>query len=322
MGTASGIEFVLEPADVSRALSGLQPEARCTCVELVRPSRSRPIYHCHIDDSRAASATFGDVVIAKGHGKGDGARVHEAATVLWERGFGLDPRLRIPRPIAFISERSIALQELASGPSLYEAIDDPTSAATHLPDVAAWLLKLHSIQVTDNDGFVSDRAALVAKVGGHAAALAQALPEAADRVVALADFARRGVASAGPGDVVTHGDFQPKNIHLCGDSVIVIDLDRVERSSPARDVGHFLAQCMTMSFVRTDSFGAIRAWITPFLKTYEAGAPEDALEDLAAFFTISMLEILYYRLVVKPVRDPSFVEAWLDEAERRQLEAT
>jgi aminoglycoside phosphotransferase (APT) family kinase protein len=121
--------------------------------------------------------------------------------------------------------------------------------------------------------------------------------------------------------VPTHGDFQPKNILVAGSRVTVIDFDRFALAHPARDLGHFVAQSTTMAAARTGSLSTTRAWNDAFLDEYRRHAPPEALVALNVFTARSLLEILYYRLVVRPVRDPGFVPAWVDECERC-LEAT
>ena len=48
----------------------------------------------------------------------------------------------------------------------------------------------------------------------------------------------------------------------------VIDFDRFALAHPARDVGHFIGQSMTMSYTRTGSFEEIEPWNMAFLKEY------------------------------------------------------
>ena len=42
--------------------------------------------------------------------------------------------------------------------------------------------------------------------------------------------------------MLTHGDFQPKNIHLDRSRLVVIDFDRAAWAPAGRDLGHFIGQ--------------------------------------------------------------------------------
>jgi hypothetical protein len=179
-----------------------------------------------------------------------------------------------------------------------------------------WLAALHGADVDELPGVDVDaiRRQLLRFEGGLRTAMG-------------ADWARmrrciEALAAAWPLSaevVVTHGDFQPKNIFVDDAHVTVIDFDRCALAPPARDLGHFLVQSMTMSFVRCGTFDRITGWNDAFLEGYLGRPGPPSVDGLALAITYSLIEIMYYRLFVKPVRDPSFVPAWLDECER-QLE--
>ncbi len=68
--------------------------------------------------------------------------------------------------------------------------------------------------------------------------------------------------------------------------------------------------------MRSGSFEAIAAWNAVFLDEYARHAGPWALAALPVFIARTFLEVFYYKLFVRPVKDLSFVPAWLDECER------
>ena len=281
---------------------------------LVR-SKGRPVVQYRFRPAGAPPAGGTDrTLVAKGYNRGDGAATFAAMAHLWSAGFRDDLRLTIPEPLAFLPGPRLLLQSTAPGPSLYRYLDDPGSGMEAVRLTGRWLAKLHT--TTPPEAPPLDRESEAVRLGRFCDALALADPRTDVRVRAIA----AGVALAGTGGtgplVPTHGDFQAKNVHVSRRRVTVIDLDRFAMAEPARDLGHFVAQSMTMSYVRTGSFDAIEPWNQAFLEEYTRTGPPGALAGLAVAVVRSMLEILYYKLVVRPVRDPSFLDRWLDECDR------
>ncbi|MFP5371823.1 MAG: phosphotransferase family protein, partial [Actinomycetes bacterium] len=218
------------------------------------------------------------------------------------------------QPLAYLSGPRLLLQTLAAGPSLYRFLDDLPAGARAVTMTGRWLAKLHNVRLGDGSELL-DPVREAARLATFRDALVTACPWAATRVSRLVEQVTTDGTATGP-LVPTHGDFQPKNVHVIADRVTVIDFDRFALAEPARDLGHFVAQSMTMSYVRTGSFDAVQAWNRAFLDAYVAEAPPRALAGMAVATVRSMLEILYYKLVVRPVRDASFLGAWLDECDR------
>jgi hypothetical protein len=282
---------------------------------VVRPSRSRPVFR--YDVSYLAEGTgrpLRAVVIAKGYYREDGARTFAYMSRLWEDGFGEDSRLTIPRPFAYIPDASLLLQGQAQGKSLYLYLDEPAAALGPVRLTARWLAKLHAASLVTAPVLPYEYE--VEKVGTYARVLAGLHPLYGERIRALAGAVLSSLLTlASASKTPTHGDFQPKNIFVHRGRVTVIDFDRFALAHPARDLGHFIGQSMTMSYVRTGSFDAIAPWNAAFLDEYVAWGSQTALEGLPVFVARAFLEILYYKLFVRPVKDPSFLPVWLAEAE-------
>lgn len=280
---------------------------------VLKESTGRPVvqYRYTTVDGAAASRV---TVVSKGYYRGDGAATFAAMEQLWSAGFGEDARLTISQPLAYLSAPRLLLQTMAAGPSLYRFIDDPPTGARAVRMTGSWLAKLHNTALAD--GPLLDRNREAARLETFRDALAVACPSHSARIGGLSERVALDHEVTDAPLVPTHGDFQPKNVHISRGRVTVIDFDRFAVAEPVRDVGHFVAQSMTMSYVRTGSFAAIEEWNRTFLEAYGRSAPPQALAGLAVATVRSMLEILYYKLVVRPVRDPSFLAAWLDECDR------
>lgn len=283
---------------------------------VVQPSEFRPVLHYAVSGRIPITGEPAHtVVIGKGYFRGGGAEVFDSMVRLWSEGFADDPALTIPEPLAYLEDRRLLLQSPAPGRALYQDLDAPASALGRVRLAARWLAKLHAGPLAGIP--VVAPAQEREKLSVHRSVLTDVCPQVAPRIDRLAEFVAASSATQSPRDgVPTHGDFQPKNIFVSGERVTVIDFDRFGVALPARDLGHFVAQSLTMSCSRTGSFDQIASWNAAFLDEYLRLRPSDALSALGMCVVRSFLEILYYKLFVKPVSDPSFVPEWLDECER------
>jgi len=302
-------------AEVLTALSSNGWRVEGCRAQVLQASRSRPVLRYRVDYvDHGTKSSVEKIVIGKAYYRGEGTRTYDVMRELWFGGFAEDPDLTIAEPLAWIPELQLLLQAPAAGHALYERLNDPDSALGEVRATGRWLAKLHALPGGTIDPLPADHE--TRKLTTYSAELAKVLPGSAVRIAALTASVLEALAIAeNTAPVPTHGDYQPKNIYVADSLVTVIDWDRVALAHPARDLGHFLGQSMTMSFSRTGSFDAIAAWNEAFLDGYrQGGAVIDAA--LPAYLARTFLEILYYKLVVKPVKDPSFVPAWLDECER------
>jgi hypothetical protein len=287
-----------------------------TCrARVLRPSQSRPVlrYSLTYLDPRTR-AVVGRVVIGKAYYRGDGAMTFRVMSRLWADGFD-DDHLTIPTPVAYVPELNLLLQGRAPGKALYRSLEDPAGALPLVRLTARWLAKLHRARVAGAPLLCPEDEE--EKVDGYRTALRQACPRFAPCLDRLAGRVIAAFRSLGPVPAVpTHGDFQPKNIFILRNRVTVIDFDRFALAPAGRDLGHFIGQCLTMSYVRTGSFRECEPWNAAFLDEYAGLAPPEALGTLPLYVARTFFEVLYYKLVVRPVKDPSFVPAWLDECAR------
>ncbi|WP_448613250.1 phosphotransferase [Modestobacter sp. URMC 112] len=277
---------------------------------VVHASRSRPVVRWVVT-AESAAGPVSLTVIGKAYRKGGG---EDAARLLDRlRRAGLDhPRLQVPRPFGYDPARALLAQEEAPPLTLRALLEaDPAPDRPTVERVGAWLARLHAVDGVEVPALAGDFERR--KLTEYTAALAALLPAAADRLAALTEETLAGLGRDTSARVVTHGDFQPGNIHLDAERVVVIDFDRAAYAPPARDLGHFIGQTLTMGASWHGDLGAAAGWVDAFLGGYTAaGGSATAVAAAPAYVARTFAEVLFYRLVVRPVRDQSFVPAWLE----------
>ncbi|MGY1638544.1 phosphotransferase [Geodermatophilus sp. SYSU D00742] len=278
---------------------------------VVHASRSRPVvrWTVTLDHGDGPSAPL--AVIGKGYRKGGGGEARELLDGL--RRAGLDaPDLQVPAAYGFDPARQLLAQEEAPAATLYDLLAaDPASASSDARRAGRWLARLHAVRGTPLPELAGDFERH--KLTEYAAALAEVLPGAAPRLAELTRGTLAGLARGGGAEVVTHGDFQPKNIHLDRSRIVVIDFDRAARAPAARDLGHFVGQTLTMAAARHGDLACARSWVAAFARGYTGnGGDPDAVRAAPAYVARTFAEVLFYRLVVRPVGDTAFVPDWLD----------
>lgn len=291
-------------------------DVRSCRVRALRSYRTRSILCCSLtcfDPERRRLVRR--VLIGKGYAGRDGAATYEILRELWHKGFGADRRLTIAEPIAYVPSPGILLQERAPGRGLHHDLADPTRALDRVRRTAEWLAKLHSMHVSLAAPLpLADEGDKVRRCGR---ALAGRFPGLAGRIERIAGRVASSLEALGARSrVPTHGDFQPKNIHVCGDRITVFDFDRFALAHPARDLGQFVGQCLTMSHQRTGSFREVAPWNAAFLDEYARRVRGDGVRALSTFVPRTFLEILHFKLCVYPSPDPTFLPVWLEECER------
>jgi tRNA A-37 threonylcarbamoyl transferase component Bud32 len=279
---------------------------------VVRASRGRPVVRWTVVLHSAAGPSSPLTVIGKGYLRGGGEQAWRLLTRLRHAGFD-DPELQVPTPFGFDPARQLLAQEQAPSTTLHSLLDggDPAPAAPDAERAGRWLARLHAVRDTGVPDLAEDFERL--KLTEYAAALAGQLRGSTARLNRLAAATLEGLARAGGPLVMTHGDFQPKNIHLDRRRMVVIDFDRAARAPAARDLGHFIGQTLTMGASRHGHLGATGAWVEAFLHGYTAaGGDAGAVRCAPAYVARTFAEVLFYRLVVRPVGSTSFVPEWLD----------
>ncbi|MGQ0623682.1 MAG: phosphotransferase [Sporichthyaceae bacterium] len=284
---------------------------------ILHASRSRPVVRWDIVDHGPTGTTKASVV-GKVYNKGDGAAAHVLLTHLRATGFG--GAFDVPESLGYLPERRLLLQSEAPRATLHERVSGSAPDATMTNDVfrtGIWLARLHAVTGTDLAPLAADFETIKAeKYVTGMIATKPALTWHLRRI--QADLAPL-LAAAGNGPLVpTHGDFQQKNVHVDDERIVVIDFDRAALAPAARDLGHFVGQGLTMAAAAGAEFdSATRATTLNLVEGYLAGGGSAAaVAAMPAYVARTFLEVLFYRLVVRPMRDDSFAESWITECER------
>lgn len=287
--------------------------------EVLHASRSRPVVRWIVTEHTVAghSAARPDQlpkhtsIVGKVYGKGDGAAVHALLKRLHACGF--DGEYSVPAPLGYLPERRLLLQSEAPSATLYDGLADPANTAGDVRRAGAWLARLQAVTGTDlrplPAAFESE------KIEHYIGELATLRPQLAWRLRGLQNDLLPMLKEAAHGPLVpTHGDFQPKNVHVDPTQIMVIDFDRAALAPAGRDLGHFIGQAITMSAASRKSFDDdAHAWALALVDGFlaEGGSPE-AVATAPTYVARTFLEVLFYRLVVRPVPDISFAASWLD----------
>jgi aminoglycoside phosphotransferase (APT) family kinase protein len=224
-----------------------------------------------------------------------GLEAYEWLRKLWGDGFGSQSYYRVPQPLGYIAEESMLVMREVRGAAVSElAVKGTREQAAEAMRVAArWLVRLHRSHL---DGLDIEPACEQIEVLTTAALLAKVAAQFPERAPSLIDMVHqlRELAPSGSSSVkltALHGEYRPAHVFIEGDSVSVIDLDRIRLSDPAKDVSRFVHVLKKTCY--EGGAGAVHACLLAreFVEEYRMGAPEnlahlayfDALYSLKAF---------------------------------------
>lgn len=182
-------------------------------------------------DRLVRTAQFdGRTVIVKRYLAGDGTQIYEDMRLLWDSSFGHDRRPPgLPEPIAWLPEFSDLVMEHIAGPPL-GARGDIGSSIAQAGGLAALLADLHSSNVP------------LARVRTARGVARSAERKATEMCSTRFREVAEALAStpADDGELVpSHGDFSPRNVLCSPEGLRLIDADRLQLASPARDVAYW-----------------------------------------------------------------------------------
>jgi Putative homoserine kinase type II (protein kinase fold) len=117
----------------------------------------------------------------------------------------------------------------------------------------------------------------------YAALATQHFPGIADSYRSALDrISRTPQTPLGVGDRLVHGDFQDRNILVDGERIALLDLDRLHRGHPVKDVGHLVAHLILRALQRGSNVAAGRQNVDHFLCAYREAGGEVRDRELAA----------------------------------------
>jgi aminoglycoside phosphotransferase (APT) family kinase protein len=222
-----------------------------------------------------------------------GVEAYEWLRKLWVNGFGPQSCYRVPQPLGYIAEESMLVMREVRGAAVSDLAVKGTreQAVEAMRAAARWLLRLHRSHV---DGLeieppceqieVLTTTALLAKVAAH---FPKRVPSLIDMVHQLRELAPSGRSSVKL--TALHGEYRPAHVFIDGDSVSVIDLDRIRLSDPAKDVSRFVHVVKKTCYEGGATHARLLA--QEFVEEYRTGAPEN-LAHLAYFDALYALKAL------------------------------
>jgi hypothetical protein len=228
----------------------------------------------------------------------EGERAFYLMQQLWNGGFGEGSRFKIPKPLCYLPDFKLLIQERAHGTLLPKYLgrgDDAALARAKM--VARWLVKLH--QLDDMPEGIDSYADDETSINNFAYQLGQRHPHLTSQLEGVASaLCDRIACPQGVALRTVHGDFHPENIFVTQDNVTVIDFDNFCRSDPARDLGYIIAQTRAMAYFSTGLLHAADREIRAFLHAYLASTTREEMGTLpgrvAAYAARTCLANMYY----------------------------
>lgn len=242
-----------------------------------------------------------------GHAGVKAAEEFRTMQMLWAAGFGADEQFKIPRPIDYLTDWNLILEERACGLRFSGYVGRNSAASLAYARMAGlWLAKLHTLGPTPVG--VCDYRAELSALDLFVGELSARLLALAPQLHSLALAVRRRIESfRGVGTSMVHGDYHPENILVSSRSITVIDFDRFCFSDPARDVGSFIAHLRIRASISGKSVDAANREAAAFLKSYFSAIPlargAALAQRIAPFVAHACLEALYYVACVMKVAD-------------------
>jgi hypothetical protein len=294
-----------------------------------RPA-SRQVFSCELiasDQETGKQSSIG--LICKRdtmHAAGKGAREFEAMRLLWNAGFGLDSRFRIPQPVQHFPDLDLILQEKAHGSKLRSFLGKGTEVSLGYACVAGlWLAKLHNLKVSSPE--TCTYADEIGSLRTFVSALTTYQPKMAAELEQLASVLEHRFATFEPTPTrMVHGDFHPDHIFVGRDFITVIDFERFCLSDPARDLGSFIAHMRTTACFCGRGLDAVNHEIGAFLGSYFSAVPFiegiTTAQRIAPYVALSSLEALYYVACVLKVVDSARISIYVKCLQDLELRAT
>ena len=232
----------------------------------------------------------GVTVYGKVYTNGLGPATFSLLRRLWENGFGPGSAERVPEPLGFCAEEKLLLMRAARGAPLKALLlREPIEQV--LPGVRAaarWLARLHA---STPAGLPSEPPCNRAKVFDLADRLGKAAANHPEDLGLLLDRLQRlrTLAPAGREALVpTHGQYTPANVFIDGPDVVVIDVDRISLSDPAKDVAMFLFRAAALRAKEAGLPGEAERLVREFLDAYREQAAL-AIENLPYYTALFSL---------------------------------
>ena len=220
---------------------------------------------------------------------------------------------RLPRRLGRCRKQRYVLSEWVTGVRLREVMAQRRNLTNVAERVGATLATLHSHRCSRLRLAPSDLANAEAKIA--MAAIADVLPNLAQRTAKLALDIADGLVDATVEPCVCHGDFYLDQVLVDGE-VALLDLDNACIGDPARDLGNFIAHLEREAFSGLLRPAEVDLWRSHLLAGYQRVRPTPSDDRISRHVALGLL-----KLAIEPFRQrqahwPMFTEAILNRASK------
>jgi hypothetical protein len=238
----------------------------------------------------------GPAIYAKAYYDGDfGWLVYRWQRCLWESDFGSQSKEQVPELLGYVAHEKMLLMRAASGllvsDLLFAGSLEQTKRLMRMS--AQWLAKFHKAQVPDLPVESPCERMEILKTADLLAKVAAACPERTSQLIDLTHQFKEvaHLSNLSPKLVTLHGQFRPSHIFVQRGTVMVIDLDKLYLSDPAKDVARF-AHSMTKTCIElAGDLSRIAALAEEFISAYDMYAPGN-LANLRYYMALYSLKQL------------------------------
>jgi aminoglycoside phosphotransferase (APT) family kinase protein len=265
------------------------------------------------DLSSGTTVLFGKL-LARGYDR----QVRLAAALL-RAAEDVDGAPLIPPVISSWPDLGLVLQPVvSSGVELHGLVGSltapPTVRDTAFVKAGSTLAALHDCRLPEAPGrsFGDD----VQELRGYSAAVASADSATGGRYVEVVDAVESSGGSAMEDPVTSHGAFRTDQLLISRDRLVMIDLDTVCRSEPARDVGNLFAYLDWKAIRRPELAAMLDSVRDTFLAGYARRRTLPAPSRVAAYRAASLAKIVGRRFRGLTLTEWPLVPSLLAAAER------
>jgi len=281
---SSSLGAVLEGQEFGEELDRLcRVEWHYGAVEAVRANMLRMHKNrCTFD---LAIKTAGGLysVIGKVH-DADRSDVFQAMQNVIHSGFSSETDFTISRPLAYLSQSHILLEEKVLGISGKEMFLKGGSGEQRVAAerCGAWLARFHT-EAPGLGAFVGPREQLLSHKKWNDAIRKSGEPLAAKCELLLGKLESLAPAASNLAARAGHGSYMPDHVLSNGGRTIVIDFDEHDSADPARDLSTFIVSLKRLGLKQLKSLQAFDQVAQSFLEAYAARGPSRALEHLSFY---------------------------------------
>lgn len=214
----------------------------------------------------------------------DRSDVFQAMQHVVHAGFGSDAEFTITRPLVYLYQSHILLEEKVQGISGKETLlkGGPSEQKVVAERCGGWLARFHK-EAPGLGAFIGPREQLLSHkkwndaIGKSGEPLADKCEQLLQQLEGAAPAASTIAARAG------HGSYMPDHVLSNGNRTIVIDFDEHDSADPARDLSTFVVSLKRLGLKQMNSLQAFDQVAKQFLDAYASRGPPKVLENLSFY---------------------------------------